>query len=129
MEAGVIRINGAIAGSESESLFSSNGRVLCQWERHVNRHAAWSIHTVLYGPTGLCFPDNATGRAPGASRLIVGDAANGDSIVTSSIGSNPGLCANGDVHLVENPIPLLAGTGRDAGAERQLHHGPMFEPR
>ena len=54
-------------------------------------------------------------ESAGASRLIVGDAANGDSIVTSSIGNNPGACANGDVHLVETNT-IIGGTGRYAGA-------------
>jgi hypothetical protein len=28
--------------------------------RHVNRHAAWSIHIVLFGPSGPCLPAAAT---------------------------------------------------------------------
>jgi hypothetical protein len=54
-------------------------------------------------------------RDAGASRLIVGDAANGDSILTYSIGNNPDSCANGDVHLVETDT-IIGGTGRYAGA-------------
>ena len=65
-------------------------------------------------PLDFAFADTPPGSA-GASRLIVGDAANGDSIVTSSIGNNPGLCANGDVHLVETNT-IIGGTGRYAGA-------------
>ena len=68
VEAGVIRISGTVAGSESRHAFSqSSGRVLCQWERHVNRHAAWSIHAVLFGPSGLRFPGYATRGHRGAS--------------------------------------------------------------
>src|SRR5207237_10569376 len=51
----------------------------------------------------------------GASRLIVGDASNGHSILTCSIGANPGSCANGDLHLVETNT-IVGGTGQYAGA-------------
>ena len=56
VEAGVIRINGHRRERKLGTFSRSSGRVLCQWERHVNRHAAWSIHTVLFGPSGLRFP-------------------------------------------------------------------------
>ena len=55
--------------------------------------------------------------APGASSLVVGDAANGDSILTSGLGhlGNPDSCANGDLHLVSRDT-IVGGTGRYAGA-------------
>ena len=45
----------------------------------------------------------------GATRLVVGDAANGDSILTWELGNlgNPDSCANGDLHTVSRG-PLLA---------------------
>jgi hypothetical protein len=49
----------------------------------------------------------------------VGDAANGDSILTYFFGNNVGLCANGDLHLV-NPVTIIGGTGRYAGARGSL---------
>src|SRR5262245_29874525 len=56
-------------------------------------------------------------RAPGASRLVVGDAANGDSILTCFFGNagNPPLCDNGDLH-VGSTHTVIGGTGRYAGA-------------
>ena len=51
----------------------------------------------------------------GGSRLIVGDAANGDSILAYFFGNNAGLCANGDLHIVET-WTIIGGTGRYAGA-------------
>jgi hypothetical protein len=53
--------------------------------------------------------------APGASLLVVGDAANGDSILTCFLGINRGSCANGDLHVVD-PFTIIGGTGRYAGA-------------
>ena len=61
VEAGVIPINGTIAGSESDTPFPDpaegfyvNGSVTS------TDTAAWSIHTVLFGPSGLRFPGYAT---------------------------------------------------------------------
>ena len=51
----------------------------------------------------------------GGSRLIVGDAANGDSILAYFFGNNAGLCDNGDLHIVETAT-IIGGTGRFAGA-------------
>jgi hypothetical protein len=45
----------------------------------------------------------------------VGDAANGDSILTWLIGNIPGSCANGDFHVGETDT-IIGGTGRFAGA-------------
>ena len=68
VEAGVIRINGTIAGSEIDTPFPNpaegfyvNGSVTS------TDTAAWSIHTVLFGPSGLCFPGYATWDRRGKS--------------------------------------------------------------
>ena len=115
VEAGVIRINGTIAGSESGAPFPDptegfyvNGSV-------TSTDTQLGPFTLFYtAPLDFAFLDMPPESA-GASRLIVGDAANGDSIVTSSIGNNPGSCANGDFHLVETDT-IIGGTGRYAGA-------------
>ena len=71
--------------------------------------------TLFYSPpVDFAFLGMPPGNA-GASRLIVGDAANGDSILTCLFGNNPGSCANGDLHLVETGT-IIGGTGRYAGA-------------
>ncbi len=71
--------------------------------------------TLFYSvPVDFAFLGTPPGNA-GASRLIVGDAANGDSILTCLIGNNPGSCANGDFHVVETDT-IIGGTGRYAGA-------------
>ena len=54
--------------------------------------------------------------APGASSLVVGDAANGDSILACFLGINSGSCANGDLRHVD-PWTIIGGTGRYAGAK------------
>ena len=114
-EAGVIRINGTIAGSESDAPFPNptegfyvNGSVM-------STDTALGPFTLFYSlVVDFAFQDMPPGH-PGGSRLIVGDAANGDSILTCSIGRNPGSCANGDLHLVETNT-IVGGTGRYAGA-------------
>ena len=86
VEAGVIRINGTIAGSESDAPFPDptegfyvNGSV-------TSADTQLGPFTLFYtAPLDFAFLDMPPESA-GASRLIVGDAANGDSIVTSSIG-------------------------------------------
>jgi RNA polymerase sigma-70 factor (ECF subfamily) len=65
-------------------------------------------------PVHFAFLGTPPGDA-GASRLIVGDAANGDSILTYLIGNIPGSCANGDFHVGETDT-IIGGTGRYAGA-------------
>jgi len=112
VEAGVIRINGTIAGSESDAPFPDptegfyiNGSV-------TSTDTQLGPFTEFYtAPVAFAFP----GEDTGASRLIVGDAANGDSILTCLIGNNPDLCANGDLHIVELAT-IMGGTGRYAHA-------------
>ena len=115
VEAGVIPINGTIAGSESGAPFADPAEGF-----YVNGSAT-STDTQL-GPITLfyslivdfAFLGTPPG-APGASRLVVGDAANGDSILTRFFGDNAGLCDNGDVHTVSTNT-IIGGTGRYAGA-------------
>ena len=115
VEAGVIRINGTIAGSESDVPFPDPAEGF-----YVNGSVT-STDTQL-GPFAMFYSvivdfalSGTPPGAPAASHLVVGDAANGDSILTCSIGANPGSCANGDLHLVETNT-IVGGTGRYAGA-------------
>src|SRR5436189_6135124 len=85
VEAGVIRINGTIAGSESDAPFPDpvegfyvNGSV-------SSTDTRLGPFTLFYTvPVDFAFLGTPPGNA-GASRLIVGDAANGDSILTCLI--------------------------------------------
>ena len=115
VEAGVIRINGTIAGSESGAPFPNPAEGIYVNGSVMSTDTALGPFTLFYSlPADFAFVFTPPGN-PGASRLIVGDAANGDSILTCSIGSNPGSCANGDLHLVETDT-IIGGTGRYAGA-------------
>ena len=112
VEAGVIRINGTIAGSESDVPFPDPAEGFYVNGSVTSTDTQLGPFTQFYSaPLVFAFPEDDTG----ASRLIVGDAANGDSILTCSIGNNPGSCANGDFHLVETNT-IIGGTGRYAGA-------------
>ena len=112
VEAGVIRINGTIAGSESDLPFPDPAEGFYVNGSVTSTDTQLGPFTQFYSaPLVFAFPEDDTG----ASRLIVGDAANGDSILTCSIGNNPGSCANGDFHLVETNT-IIGGTGRYAGA-------------
>ncbi len=112
VEAGVIRINGTIAGSESDVPFPDPAEGFYVNGSVTSTDTQLGPFTQFYSaPLVFAFPEDDTG----ASRLIVGDAANGDSILTCSIGNNPGSCANGDFQLVETNT-IIGGTGRYAGA-------------
>jgi hypothetical protein len=115
VEAGVIPINGTIAGSEIEVPFPDPAEGFYVNGSVTSTDTLLGPFTQFYSsPLAFAF----LGMPPegvGASRLIVGDAANGDSILTCSIGNNPGSCANGDIHLVETDT-IIGGTGRYAGA-------------
>src|SRR6266550_5756698 len=114
VEAGVIRINGTVAGSDINTPFSDPAEGF-----YVNESVT-STDTQL-GPFTLFvslivdFAFDMPPGAPGASRLVVGDAANGDSILTCLIANNAGSCANGDLHAVQRHT-VIGGTGRYAGA-------------
>ena len=115
VEAGVIRINGTIAGSESDPPFPDpeegfyvNGSV-------TSTDTELGPFTMFYSViVDFALADTPPG-APAASLLVVGDAANGDSILTCFFGTNVGLCDNGGLHVV-NPVTIIGGTGRYAHA-------------
>ena len=120
VEAGVIRINGTIAGSESDAPFPNPAEGFYVNGSVTSTDTQLGPFTLFYTvPVAFAFL-GMTPEGVGASRLIVGDAANGDSILTCSIGSNPGSCANGDLHLVETNT-IVGGTGRYAGARGSLN--------
>ncbi len=119
VEAGVIRINGTIAGSESGAPFPDPAEGF-----YVNGSVT-STDTQL-GPFAMFYSvivdfafSGTPPGAPAASHLVVGDAANGDSILTYFFGNNVGLCDNGDLHIVD-PVTIIGGTGRYAGARGSL---------
>jgi hypothetical protein len=113
--AGVIPINGTIAGSESDAPFPNPAEGFYVNGSVTSTDTQLGPFTLFYSvPVDFAFLGTPPGNA-GASRLIVGDAANGDSILTCLIGNNPGLCANGDFHVVETDT-IIGGTGRYAGA-------------
>jgi hypothetical protein len=116
VEAGVIRINGTIAGSEIGAPFPDPAEGFYANGSVTSTDTALGPFTLVYTlVVDFAFP-NPPG-APGASRLVVGDAANGDSILTCFFGNprNPPLCDNGDLH-VGSTHTVIGGTGRYAGA-------------
>ena len=116
VEAGVIPINGTIAGSESITSFPNPAEGI-----HVNgsvtsTDTALGPFTLFYSaPVDFAFFGTSPETA-GATRLVVGDAANGDSILTWLIANDAGSCANGDLHAVQKHT-VIGGTGRYAGAK------------
>ena len=113
VEAGRIPISGNIAGSESYAPFPDPAQGFYVNGSVTSTDTQLGPFTEFYtAPVAFAFP----GEDTGASRLIVGDAANGDSILTCLIGNNPDLCANGDLHIVELAT-IMGGTGRYAGAK------------
>jgi len=115
VEAGVIRINGTIAGSESGAPFPdpeegsyANGSV-------TSSDTQLGPFTMFYSlVVDFAFLGTPPG-APGATQMVVGDAANGNSILTCAFGNGAGLCDNGDLH-VGSTHTIIGGTGRYAGA-------------
>ena len=115
VEAGVIRINGTIAGSESGAPFPDPAEGIYVNGSVMSTDTALGPFTLFYSlPVDFAFADTPPGNA-GGSRLIVGDAANGDSILACFLGRNAGLCDNGDLH-VGSTNTIIGGTGRYAGA-------------
>ena len=115
VEAGRIPINGTIAGSESTPPFPDpaegfyvNGSVTST-DTQLGPFTQFYTAPLVFAFLGMPPEGN------GASRLIVGDAANGDSILACFLGINSGLCANGDLRHVD-PWTIIGGTGRYAGA-------------
>ena len=115
VEAGVIRINGTIAGSESGAPFPNPAEGIYVNGSAMSTDTALGPFTLVYSiPVEFAFANTPPGNA-GGSRFIVGDAANGDSILACFFGINSGLCTNGDLRHVD-PWTIIGGTGRYAGA-------------
>ena len=115
VEAGVIRINGTIAGSESGAPFPNPAEGIYVNASVMSTDTALGPFTLFYTLVVDFAFVSTQDSAPGGSRLIVGDAANGDSILACFLGINSGLCANGDLRHVD-PWTIIGGTGRYAGA-------------
>ena len=114
--AGVIRINGTIAGSESGAPFPDPAEGIYVNGSALSTDTALGPFTVVYSlPVEFAFANTPPGNA-GGSRWIVGDPANGDSVLAWFLGINSGLCANGDLRHV-NPWTIIGGTGRYAAAK------------
>ena len=116
VEAGVIRINGTIAGSESLAPFPNPAEGLFVNGSVMSTDTALGPFTLFYTLVADFAFHGPQDSAPGASRLIVGDSANGDSILVSFSGLNSGSCANGGLRHVD-PWTIIGGTGRYAGAK------------
>ena len=117
VEAGVIRINGTIAGSESDVPFPDPAEGFYVNGSVTSTDTQLGPFTMFYSVI-VDFAFNGTPPgAPGASQMVVGDPANGDSILTCFFGNpgNPPLCDNGDLH-VGSTHTIIGGTGRYAGA-------------
>ena len=115
VEAGVIPISGTFAGSESFTPFPNPAEGIFINGSVMSTDTALGPFTVFYSlPVDFAFANTPPGNA-GGSRLIVGDVANGDSILACFLGINSGLCANGDLRHVD-PWTIIGGTGRYAGA-------------
>jgi len=115
MEAGVIPINGTFAGSESFTPFPDPAEGIHVNGSVMSTDTALGPFTLVYSlPVDFAFANTPPGNA-GGSCLIVGDAANGDSILACFLGINSGLCDNGDLRHVD-PWTIIGGTGRYAGA-------------
>jgi hypothetical protein len=116
VEAGVIRIDGTIAGSESATPFPNPAEGIYVNGSVISTDTTLGPFTLFYSlPVDFAFANTPPGNA-GGSRLIVGDAANGDSILACFLGINSGLCDNGDLRHVD-PWTIIGGTGRYAGAK------------
>jgi hypothetical protein len=113
--AGVVSISGTIAGSESVAPFPDPAEGIYVNGSVMSTDTALGPFTLFYSlPVDFAFANTPPGNA-GGSRLIVGDAANGDSILAWFLGINSGLCDNGDLRHVD-PWTIIGGTGRYAGA-------------
>ena len=115
VEAGVIRLNGTFAGSESGAPFPNPAEGVYVNGSVMSTDTALGIFTLFYSlPADFAFAFLPPGN-PGGSRLIVGNPANGDSILAVFLGINSGSCANGGLRHVD-PWTIFGGTGRYAGA-------------
>ncbi len=119
VEAGVIRINATVAGSESGAPFPDPAEGFYVNGSATSTDTQLGPFTLFYSlVVDFAFVGTPPG-APGASLLVVGDAANGDSISTCFFGNNAGLCDNGDLHT-RSMQTIIGGTGRYAGARGSL---------
>ena len=115
VEAGVIRINGTVAGSEIDTPFPDPAEGFYVNGSVTSTDTQLGPFTMFVSaPLAFAFLGMPPGDIAG-SRLIVGDAANGDSILTWFLSNAPGSCANGDLRHVD-PWTIIGGTGRYAGA-------------
>src|SRR5438067_8248587 len=117
VEAGVIRFNGTTAGSEIDTPFPDPAEGFYANGSLTSTDTELGPFTLFYSaPVDFAFLGMPPGELAG-TRLIVGDDANGDSILTCGLGNlgNPASCANGDLHLVSRDT-IVGGTGRYAGA-------------
>ena len=81
VEAGVIRINGTIAGSESDAPFADPSEGFYVNGSQTSTDTQLGPFTEFYSvPVAFAFLGTPPGDIAGI-RLIVGDAANGDSIL------------------------------------------------
>ena len=118
-EARVIRIDGTFAGSEIGAPFPNPAEGSYANGSATSSDTALGPFTMFYSlVVDFAFLGTPPG-APGASQMVVGDAANGDSILTCFFGNNAGLCDNGDLH-VGSTHTIIGGTGRYAGARGSL---------
>ena len=115
VEAGVIRINGTIAGSESGAPFPNPAEGIFVNASVMSTDTALGPFTLFYSLVVDFAFVGTQDSAPGGSRLIVGDPANGDSILAVFLGIESGSCPNGDLRHVD-PWTIIGGTGRYAGA-------------
>ena len=114
VEAGVIEINGTMAVSESVAPFPNPAEGIYVNGSFMSTDTALGPFTLFFSlPVDFAFANTPPGNA-GGSRLIVGDPANGDSILAWFLGINSGLCDNGLRHV--DPWIIIGGTGRYAGA-------------
>ena len=83
VEAGVIRINGTIAGSESLAPFPNPAEGIFVNASVMSTDTALGPFTLFYSLVVDFAFRGTQDSAPGASRLVVGDPTNGDSILVS----------------------------------------------
>ncbi len=114
--AGVIPINGTIAGSESDTPFPDPAEGFYVNGSVTSTDTQLGPFTLFASGTVASFLGMPPGDIAG-SRLI---DANGDSILTWFLSNTPGSCANGDLHVVSRGT-IVGGTGRYAGARGSLN--------
>src|SRR5215831_13301652 len=92
VQAGVIPINGTVAGSDINTPFPDPAEGFYVNESVTSTDTQLGPFTMFVSLiVDFAFLEPNPG-GPGASRLVVRDAANGDSILTCLIANNAGLC-------------------------------------